>query len=319
MYTKANPMAPQISVIICTHNPREDYLRRVLEALDRQTLTKDQWELLLIDNASAEPLDCKYDLSWHPNALHVREAALGLTPARLRGIREAVAEILLYVDDDCELVANYLEVGLDLSERHPAIGAWSGQCYPVFESEPPEWSKPYWGHLTVRQFNEERWSNIFERDTEMPWGAGLYIRKEAAQAYLEKTTGSGLLVQLDRRGGSLMSCGDLAMVFCCRDVGMGFGIFPQLRLNHLIPSGRVCENYFIKIIRGHTFSWILLQNLEGYKNIPPKIGSIRRWLGKWRRKLTMPRRERLFFEARLAGQQEAAVVLNRLQNSVSGL
>ena len=46
----------KISAIICTHNPRPHYLRRVLEALERQTLAKAEWELLLIDNASTKPL-----------------------------------------------------------------------------------------------------------------------------------------------------------------------------------------------------------------------------------------------------------------------
>ena len=44
------------SVIVCTHNPRLIYLRRVLEALRSQTLPLEQWELLLIDNASSELL-----------------------------------------------------------------------------------------------------------------------------------------------------------------------------------------------------------------------------------------------------------------------
>ena len=93
-------MVPLLSVIICTHNPYEDYSRRVLKALDLQTLCKDHWELLLIDNASAEPLSEKNDLSWPPpNAWHVREEELGLTPARLRGIRETCADILVFVDD----------------------------------------------------------------------------------------------------------------------------------------------------------------------------------------------------------------------------
>ena len=46
----------KISAIICTHNPRMHYLRRVLQALDGQTLAKTEWELLLIDNASEQPL-----------------------------------------------------------------------------------------------------------------------------------------------------------------------------------------------------------------------------------------------------------------------
>ena len=45
-----------ISVIVCTHNPRTDYFRRVLNALDAQTLPKNNWELLVVDNASRERL-----------------------------------------------------------------------------------------------------------------------------------------------------------------------------------------------------------------------------------------------------------------------
>ncbi len=66
-----------ISVIICTHNPRPDYLGRVLEALKAQTLSKDQWELLLIDSASDDPIAGRVDLLWQPNAKHIRETAIG--------------------------------------------------------------------------------------------------------------------------------------------------------------------------------------------------------------------------------------------------
>ena len=74
-----------ISVIICTHNPRPDYLRRVLDALKAQTLPKERWELLLIDNASNEPLSGEWDLSWHPHARHIREIQFinGLTAGQL--------------------------------------------------------------------------------------------------------------------------------------------------------------------------------------------------------------------------------------------
>ena len=89
-----------ISVIICSHNPRPEYLRRTLEALKAQTLPTKDWELLLVDNASKEPLAGRFDLSWHPNARHVRENELGLTTARLRGIREAHSDLLVFVDDD---------------------------------------------------------------------------------------------------------------------------------------------------------------------------------------------------------------------------
>src|SRR3989442_702908 len=89
-----------ISVIICTHNPRPDYLERVLEALKAQTLSSEQWELVLVDNASRDQLSSWVQLSWHPQARCIRENELGLTPARLRGISEAVGKLFVFVDDD---------------------------------------------------------------------------------------------------------------------------------------------------------------------------------------------------------------------------
>jgi glycosyltransferase involved in cell wall biosynthesis len=41
-----------LSVIVCTHNPRQDYLARALAALRDQTLPTNEWELLVVDNAS---------------------------------------------------------------------------------------------------------------------------------------------------------------------------------------------------------------------------------------------------------------------------
>src|SRR5690348_1101571 len=102
-------MTTNLSVITCAHNSRDDYLMRVTNALNNQTLDKASWEYLLIDNASAERLAEKIDLSWHPKARLVREEKLGLTPARLRGIREATGEMLVFVDDDNVLDPDYLK------------------------------------------------------------------------------------------------------------------------------------------------------------------------------------------------------------------
>src|SRR5580692_10629321 len=112
-----------VSVIICSHNPREDYLRRVLDALKAQTLPAKDWELLLVDNASKEPLAGRFDLSWHPNARHVREEKTGLTHARLHGIAEAKGNLLVFVDDDNVLRADYLEASLKIAADYPKLGA----------------------------------------------------------------------------------------------------------------------------------------------------------------------------------------------------
>src|SRR5690242_12200927 len=97
------------SVIVCTHNPRPDYLTRTLAALRGQTLPTHEWELLVIDNASDCPVAEIADVSWHPDGAILKEDTLGLTPARLRGIDRARAELLVFVDDDNVLDTAYLE------------------------------------------------------------------------------------------------------------------------------------------------------------------------------------------------------------------
>src|SRR4051812_12592949 len=99
----------EISVITCTHNPRREYLAKVVEALKAQTLALDRWEYLLIDNASAAERKPTVELSWHPHARLAHEPKLGLTAARLLGIAEARGSLLVFVDDDNVLPPDFLE------------------------------------------------------------------------------------------------------------------------------------------------------------------------------------------------------------------
>src|SRR3954470_17804241 len=97
----------KVSVILCTHNPRFESLQRVLAGLRSQTLPVSDWELLLIDNATPEPLEKTVDLRWHPNGQVIREEQLGLAFARLRGIKESKSDLLVFVDDDNVLEPDY--------------------------------------------------------------------------------------------------------------------------------------------------------------------------------------------------------------------
>src|SRR5262245_51400394 len=141
------------SVIICTHNPRREYLQRVMNGLKSQTLSPRDWELLVIDNASDVPLTPDaWDLSWHPRSRHFREDELGLAPARRRGMREATGDILVFVDDDNILAADYLARAVCIGSEWPMLGVWgSGITSPEFEVEPPAELIDYLGNLALRK------------------------------------------------------------------------------------------------------------------------------------------------------------------------
>ena len=251
------------TVIICTHNPRADYLRRCLHALHGQSLLKSAWELLVVDNRSDEPLVGRIDLSGHPGARLVREETLGLTPARLRGIREARGDLLVFVDDDNVLDADFLETTLRIAEQKPFLGAWSGQCRPDFEEPPPEWSRRYWGNLVIREFDTDVWSNLPRLPESMPCGAGLCVRRDVAKHYLHLHESGKRAFQFDRTGDSLISGGDNDLAACACDLGFGVGLIASLKLTHLIPPERLTDDYLTRLAEGIYFSSTLLDDEHG--------------------------------------------------------
>ena len=111
----------QLSVIICAHNPRSDYLARVLDGLKAQTfrLTNGScYWLTMLQGPAAQ----SHNISWHPNARHVREEdVLGLIPARVRGIAESTGDLLVFVDDDnvldVKITSNVaIQIAMDLAD-----------------------------------------------------------------------------------------------------------------------------------------------------------------------------------------------------------
>ena len=90
----------KLSVIICTHNPRPQYLSRALEALRSQTVPLAYWELLLIDNGSGEPLASGIDLSWHPGGGIFARRNLVLPPPDYAESPRRKGDLLIFVDDD---------------------------------------------------------------------------------------------------------------------------------------------------------------------------------------------------------------------------
>lgn len=245
-----------ISVIICTHNPRPDYLARTLDALKNQTLPKVQWELLLIDNASKEPLAGQWDLSWHPYARHVRELELGLTPARLRGFKESSGEVLVAVDDDNVLMPDYLSNALEVMVIRPWIGAIGGNITGEFETPPERWAEIMFPSLAIMSVKQEQWAYSPGAGARgfAPVGAGLVIRRKVMQNYADLLARDPFRRSLGRTGNSLLSGEDTDIVLCACALGYAIGKFPQLQMTHLISSGRVQREYLLRLAEGLAFS-----------------------------------------------------------------
>lgn len=296
------------SVVICTHNPRKEYLTRTLDALKAQTLPKDKWELLLIDNASQEPMNAKWDLSWHPNASHFREEELGLTPARLRGIKESRGDVLVFVDDDNILEPNYLKCSYEIQCEYSLLGAWGGASIPEFEVAPNPELASFLPCLALRDVPSQKWSN-YDLET-VPIGAGMCIRSKVAHKYLADLKNDSLRQFLDRRGDSLMGGGDIDLCLTSFAMGLGTGLFPGLRLSHLIPRARLQREYLYKICKlsvicGHIVRFIHFGDVPRRPNLSRRIYQLSRQM--------LGLDDRLYDKVKRQALDEAIVIIENIQ------
>jgi glycosyltransferase involved in cell wall biosynthesis len=92
---------PEISVAVCTYN-RADVLPKCLESLVNQTVDKELFEVLIIDNNSTDGTKeiatdfCKENLNFR----YIFEEKQGLSHARNRAVDEAKGKYIAYIDDD---------------------------------------------------------------------------------------------------------------------------------------------------------------------------------------------------------------------------
>ncbi len=264
-------MKLKISVIVCTHNPREDYFSRVLDALRRQSLGRQGWELLVVDNSSEQPLSGRISLEWHGMARIISESELGLTNARLRGISESQGELLVFVDDDNVLHEDYLEAAIRIAEKWPCLGAWSGRVVPEYEAQPDSEMEPYLWLLCIRDVQSPKWGNTGSMDVS-PWGAGMCVRREVASRYAEDCAKDSRKSLLDRKGQSLGSSGDIDLALASLSLGLGTGVFPELEVLHFIAARRLSRDYLVKLIEDSTTGGVLFETLLGKQAQAQKSG-----------------------------------------------
>ncbi len=265
-----------LSVILCSHNPRPDYLQRTLDGLRNQDLSLDCWELILVDSASSPNLEGSLHLTWHPHLKVIRNDKPGLTLARLSGISHAESDLLVFVDDDNVLSSVYLSRALEISEKHPFLGAWGGSVIPVYDTPPAPWLKEFEHVLSCGINIRDSWSNL--PTISEPWviGAGLVIRKSVSLTWAENVQKSPVRMNLDRQGTSLMGAGDLDIVMTACDMGLGRGAFKDLTLDHLIPPSRCTEEYIERLLCMNTASIEILKQARGLPMTqPPEQRSLR--------------------------------------------
>ena len=134
----------ELSVVIPTRN-RADSLARTLRSLEGQTLPREAFEVIVVDNGStdATPAVVVAAARTAGNVRGVVEPEPGLHAGRHRGLREAGADVLVYADDDIEAEPGWL-AGMRAAFERPEVDLAGGPCRPAFEQTPPAWLQAWW-------------------------------------------------------------------------------------------------------------------------------------------------------------------------------
>lgn len=169
----------------------------------------------------------------------------GLSWARKKGIEEANSDILVFVDDDNVLDRDYLKNALAFMQSYAEVGVMGGRNLPIFEVTPPDWFADGIAPIGCHDFGDQ--SEIFTWShgqrvypPKAPVGAGMVFRRETVKSWLASVGKSGVS---DRKGADLSSAGDCDMVLHALASGWSVAYSPELLLHHLIPQGRLTQQY----------------------------------------------------------------------------
>jgi len=279
-----------ISVIVCTHNPHPGRLRPTLAGLRAQTLPVAQWETILVDNASQPAVTFAEFFDAAPaNVRGAREAQLGLNAARRHGLTEAGGKLIILVDDDNVLAADYLAETLRLFAALPRVGAMGGKSTPEFDVAPPAWAREFFPLLALRDLGDATLISQGIRPPGAvrnqyppfaPIGAGMALRREAVARWLAAGA-DGL--PADRRGNELTSGGDNDIIFSVLESGWEVAYAPKLRLTHLISAARLRPDYLARLNRGIQQSWMQVLYRHEASPWPPltRTGAMLRQVKAW--------------------------------------
>ncbi|TZF86202.1 glycosyltransferase (plasmid) [Pedobacter sp. BS3] len=260
----------KLSVVICTYNPNPGIFNRVLESLRQQTLPKEEWELIIIDNASTISLGNLFDLSWHPHHKIVQEKQPGLAYARLKGVKEASTELIVFIDDDNIADKEYLNITYEFHKAHPNMGAFGGKSIPIFETTPPPWfaqveislgCRDLGNELCLSSYNAEVYT-IKQYPSFAPIGTGMVITKVAFLSYDKNVNSNKTRLSLGRKGAVLTSGEDNDIILTIIKEGFQIAYVPQLIIHHFIPAKRYSLSYLKKMAYESNRSWIKVLSIH---------------------------------------------------------
>ncbi len=278
-----------VDICICTHNPRLLVFTGILTAIANQTLSKDAYQVWIIDNASDPPISdrdlaplAQAGVTYH--LLH--EPRLGTMYARELASQAIPGDALILVDDDNELCPNYLEVAVEILDRHPEIGYFGGKLLSGIQVAYPQWMEQLLPYLGIKDEGDEPISKCIVGDYYWgnwePPGAGAVVRKVVLQKYFDALHQLPPDLVIGRQGKTgLLSLADSWIAYCTYQLGLECAYQPRLQLVHHINPERLQLEYFLRLLYNYGRSHIILRRIIDRPIQPVQNQAISQHLERW--------------------------------------
>jgi len=205
--TADQPAPPRVSVVLATYN-RRPILERLLRQLGEQTFPAADFEVVVVDDGSAEPVAPHLEALPTPYRLRVfTQKNGGAARARHHGVMQARGELLVILDDDMQLPAHFLEEHVKL--HPPGVPT---AVFGRYRSDPDIDSMPLFERWYARKW--EDWAADYARGVK-PTGSSLctgnvslrredYLAVGGFDLSLDRSEDAELGLKLEERGVNLV-------------------------------------------------------------------------------------------------------------------
>lgn len=265
-----------ISFIICTYN-RADYLDGTLKTLV-QSAKGQPVEILVVDNNSSDQTRrvCKNftaeaeEISSDPPLHYILETNQGLSYARNRGIAEANAPVIIFLDDDITVPNAFTGSWLSFFDGHPEARAAGGKIHVQFDDPRPKWMSHFL--LPLLGHHDHGDSIKLYSNKNYPFGGNMAFKASIFDEYGTFNT------ELGRIGSDLKASEEKEFFERLQRDNIKIYFVPEALLFHRVNSFRLTKDYIRRQAVGLGQSIALqLKHASRFR----KITTVSKEAGKW--------------------------------------
>lgn len=235
-----------VSVIICSYN-RAAYIGGALDSLYQQAASKNDFEVLVVDNNSSDNTDQVF-VKWREanpdgNIFYTTETQQGASFARNTGAKLAKGQWLCFMDDDAIATPNYIENIIKHIHSKPEAVGFGGRIIPKYIPAEPAWMSFYVSSL-VGNFDYAPAACAFENG-KYPIESNMIVKKAVFELV------GGFNEAIPGVVGTLRIGGEGKELFY-KILALGHTIYydPAIFVHHVVEVAKLTPEYMYRVASG---------------------------------------------------------------------